>query len=391
MRPDDFVEQYWERRHFVLKRGSRHHYDDLLTLGGLDELVYVTAQADPRSGIRLVRTDPDGVSTSLAPPHDDNGAPDIHKIYRSFRRGYSVVVNGVHRRRSTIATLCRSLETTFRHPVGANVYLTPGGNQGFRPHVDTHDVLVLQIHGTKRWQLGSPPYALPLVDAPPADPTFDAASSSVVLEPGDLLYVPRGCLHAAIADDRSSLHITVGIHAYRWLDLVKEVVEILAEDDIELRRALPSADISDVDLRDRVLALFRSGSAHVAAGDASRRAHSRLERRLVSETRGAPEQQFASIDAVDRLTVESEVWHAPSIHTRLRTDAAGTVSIDFTGNFVSAPDSLASAMRFIAENPVFVIGDIPGDLSDESKKAIADRLISEGLLQTSHREEKDRG
>ena len=40
--------------------------------------------------------------------------------------------------------------------VGANVYLTPPGTQGFAPHFDDVDVFILQLEGKKHWRLYEP-------------------------------------------------------------------------------------------------------------------------------------------------------------------------------------------------------------------------------------------
>ena len=40
--------------------------------------------------------------------------------------------------------------------VGANVYLTPPGTQGFAPHFDDVDVFLLQLEGKKHWRLYKP-------------------------------------------------------------------------------------------------------------------------------------------------------------------------------------------------------------------------------------------
>ena len=41
--------------------------------------------------------------------------------------------------------------------VGANVYLTPPGTQGFAPHYDDVDVFLLQLEGKKEWRVYEPP------------------------------------------------------------------------------------------------------------------------------------------------------------------------------------------------------------------------------------------
>ncbi len=56
------------------------------------------------------------------------------------------------------------------------------------------------------------------------------AALDVVLAPGDALYLPRGWLHSAPAQDASSLHLTVGIRALTRYALVEELFALAAED-----------------------------------------------------------------------------------------------------------------------------------------------------------------
>ena len=90
-------------------------------------------------------------------------------------------------------------------------------------HHDTHDVLVLQVAGEKRWLLYDPLLELPLKHqryskslGEHGEPTDD-----LVLRAGDTLYLPRGWLHQAETSDTDSLHLTIGINAYTWLDAAK--------------------------------------------------------------------------------------------------------------------------------------------------------------------------
>lgn len=113
------------------------------------------------------------------------------------------------------------------------IYATPAG-KGTAPHFDQNVNFVLQVHGTKTWQLapnthvvrpmtrhtiGQPvdpelqSYAtLPMPDALPADRT------EIVLEPGSLLFVPRGTWHSTHATtDALSLNFT--FTAPTWIDV----------------------------------------------------------------------------------------------------------------------------------------------------------------------------
>lgn len=155
--------------------------------------------------------------------------------------GASVVINGAHRYHNPLALFCRSIEKSFSHPVQANAYFTPPHSQAFKTHFDDHDVFVLQVSGSKHWRL----YDRPIINPMPGqafDPVKDTVgrlSMEVNLCSGDLLYLPRGLLHEASATAEHSLHLTVGILAYTWVEFVLEAIAEVALRENQLRGALP--------------------------------------------------------------------------------------------------------------------------------------------------------
>src|SRR5690606_36663792 len=59
------------------------------------------------------------------------------------------------------------------------------------------------------------------------------------LEPGDVLYIPRGWIHEAKTEDGSSLHVTFGIHAPTGRDLLRTAIDALCRVHPEFREPLP--------------------------------------------------------------------------------------------------------------------------------------------------------
>lgn len=104
--------------------------------------------------------------------------------------------------------------------------------QGFAPHFDDVDVYVLQVEGRKRWRVYAPlpGHALPryssrdFVDAEVGPCVLEA-----VLQPGDLLYLPRGTIHqAASLPEAPSLHLTLSAdHRRAWADLLEATLQVL--------------------------------------------------------------------------------------------------------------------------------------------------------------------
>jgi hypothetical protein len=102
------------------------------------------------------------------------------------------------------------LEERFSAYVNINCYITPPWSQGFALHSDDHHVLVLQISGTKEWTLAASMLILEerhgmIVQTP-------QATRAVVLHAGDMLYIPTGLQHKAIAQREASIHLSIGIH-----------------------------------------------------------------------------------------------------------------------------------------------------------------------------------
>lgn len=89
---------------------------------------------------------------------------------------------------------------------------------------------VLQIEGAKRWRVYAPPrgHVLPRASSPDfCEADLGAPVLDALLEPGDMLYLPRGAVHQAVAAaGPPSLHLTLSANQRRsWLDLLRPAFE----------------------------------------------------------------------------------------------------------------------------------------------------------------------
>jgi bifunctional lysine-specific demethylase and histidyl-hydroxylase NO66 len=266
-----FATDYWGRQALLSRAAELSgNFAELLNSEAIDELVSQRGLRTPflrvaKNGSTLAEkafTGPGGVGATIADQVSDD------KLVRLFADGSTLVLQALHRVWPPIIEFCQRLATELGHPVQANAYVTPPQNQGFSNHYDVHDVFVLQLEGSKRWQIHSPVLEAPLRDQPWNDRQAAVASRAAerplieaVLEPGDCLYLPRGFLHAAKALGGVSTHLTIGVHSWTRFaladDMARHALEALSRDP-GIRRSLPlGVDFTDPGQLSRDIELVR--------------------------------------------------------------------------------------------------------------------------------------
>src|SRR5919106_3528691 len=240
---DEFLAGNWERRPLHVARGEPGRFDDLLSARDVERQMSEPGLRSP--GFRLVKAgeklDARDYTIDLPwRPKPFTGSADNLAVLQEFTRGATVVLQGLHLTWTPLALYCRELEAFLGHPVQANAYYTPARSQGLPVHHDTHDVLVLQISGSKRWLVYGPVFELPVKHQRyrPELGEPGPAVLDVVLRAGDTLYLPRGWLHEALTSEEDSLHLTIGVGVITWLDVMRSVLAE-CEDDLEFRRSVP--------------------------------------------------------------------------------------------------------------------------------------------------------
>ncbi|GGK66630.1 cupin domain-containing protein [Ornithinimicrobium pekingense] len=232
-------------------------FADVLSLGAVDELVSRRGLRTPflrvaRDGATLADrefTSGGGIGAGIGDQVSDD------KLLRLFADGATIVLQGLHRTWEPVRELAAGLAADLGHPVQANAYVTPPQNQGFSAHYDVHDVLVLQVHGDKRWTVHEPVHPDPLRHQPWTDRRDGVAARArqpayldTTLRPGDVLYLPRGWIHSARALGGVTAHLTLGIHQWTRHHLAEALLDrahARAADDPALRAALPvGADLT---------------------------------------------------------------------------------------------------------------------------------------------------
>jgi ribosomal protein L16 Arg81 hydroxylase len=160
-------------------------------------------------------------------------------------RGATLLLNEVE----TLAPGVLALVDTIQRDLGAkssvNLYFSRKERKGFDSHCDRHDVFAVQIYGTKRWniyqgQLDRPIEHAMFQNVPQIE--YDRLKGEVAevveMNPGDLLYLPRGKFHDALTSGDNSVHLAVSSNEPLGLDWLTQLWNIALRDP-EFRTVLP--------------------------------------------------------------------------------------------------------------------------------------------------------
>ncbi len=171
---------------------------------------------------------------------------DPAKVEVFLAMGASLVANDVEQIAPELRVVTDLLGDHFAALTNANVYCSFKGVQGFATHFDLHEVFAVQCEGEKVWQIYANRADNPLEalasGGEEAQQRIDAArgplAMTVRMRPGDVLYVPRGVYHDALAHDGASLHVTFSAAPHSGA-LVLELLQAAALSDPAMRAYLP--------------------------------------------------------------------------------------------------------------------------------------------------------
>jgi lysine-specific demethylase/histidyl-hydroxylase NO66 len=229
MSVEKFYTDYYEKKPLLLKREQRLYFNGWFSK---DEMDRIMRQNELIFGVDIDLTKfENGVRQNLNPARTANA----ETVWGHFDAGCSVRILRPHRYSDTLWALLSALEEEWGRMAGfrTSAFLTPGGgSRALAPHFDDIEAFAMQLEGKKRWRLYQ---SVNDNDALPRVPSRNFREDElppmlmdVVLEPGDLLYFPRGCIHQAMSQPdigAHSLHITVSCgRKDLWADFMETLI-----------------------------------------------------------------------------------------------------------------------------------------------------------------------
>jgi len=185
---------------------------------------------------------------------------DPAKVQLFMRMGASLVGDHIEDVDPGVRQVATMLSDQFAGTAGANVYCSFKDIRAFNSHCDLHEVFAVQLEGEKVWQIYENRADAPVeaLEGDQAQAMIDRVKGRVMMtvrmQPGDLLYIPRGYFHDALAQSAASLHLTFGV---KPLDgrIIFRMLEDFAIQDPGFRAYLPDGRTADAALREHLAGL----------------------------------------------------------------------------------------------------------------------------------------
>jgi len=389
MSVDDFFERYYEKQFLHLADRDVGYYESIFSADAFEKLVYQSHDA-VRANLTCIRT---VKIESRIITEREVGVPArffskslLSSLQAILNDGYALVVMHVNQNWPPLARLLHELEVFFLNPLDTVLFYSPPKIQGAPPHFDPYDNYILQIAGEKHWKIFNPKVVLPLHSQlrSVSDESLGDPVAELRMRPGDLLYLPRGVIHETSCGEEPSIHLTLYNYAYRWRDVLCDIIERLAEQEVALRRSVPlsvsreiacGASAQEAGVTETLASLLHYCLANFAtAGSVGRHARRLVDNLLPLE--------LGNVDAY----LQGELDGSQCVAKRQGMvcyvyDEGDNVVIGFPGGKLSGPASIKPLLQFIARaSEPFLLSELPGALSLRSKEAVVRRLVREGLL-----------
>ncbi len=367
---DGFLKNNWGKKIYLNKNRSGQKAP--FTITELESIILNSKLTS--SDLRISSIDQDFIPAQYC---DEKGTVDIQKAFFYFNRGSTIIVRSIENFSPRLLDLCFRLRTEFGNikRIFINLYLTPENSQGFFHHYDTEDVFILQVDGEKEWSLYDAPYPLPLENHPfliNKHKPKKSKQKKLLLEEADILYIPRGVIHEARAQNIMSCHLTISIVPFTWTDIVTEYQKEYSFLNEFMRRSIP--------------AKINLSSTYKLIEDYNKLNHKILKKvltRFVNEYDSNLKNHFVpknlltkrvlALDDSATVTLNSNLFHGVNYQN-------GVIELGVARLNILLPIEAKSIIDYVVNHKKCQIKDIPTQYSKKDKFVILERLIRDLFL-----------
>jgi ribosomal protein L16 Arg81 hydroxylase len=267
IRPIDFLNNYFEKEPLLIERNRPDYYNELMSAYDIENVMdlgenianFDISQSTGDDGLG------DSAYSTIFKKDNISIKAGIRKrdVARRFNeQSSSLLVSQVQNVIPKLRRFVNHLSLALDGKCYADLFITPPSiSNGFGIHFDLNDVYILQLFGSKRWNVFETYNYLP--DNPSFYRGFSRNEGDhrklfcVDLKPGNFLYLPRGYVHDVTTTDQISMHVTIGCLNQKWSDTFRLRMTDLFSRVECFRRRIPDQQDQAAEELTKIKELFR--------------------------------------------------------------------------------------------------------------------------------------
>ncbi|HET9897323.1 MAG TPA: cupin domain-containing protein [Streptosporangiaceae bacterium] len=377
----EFFSNYFNVKPMLRKSSLPGDPRDILSIRQLDELVNLEVIRPPYIKANLNGSGVPEIGYTRNVVIQGVTVTDIvdpAKLYALYRAGATLTWCSLNHITPGLRAFTRMISDQMTVRTDSVAFLTPAGKPGYPVHHDPVDLFIVQLEGTKRWRLWDPGPTRHSTAEGYTEESLGEPSIQTELQPGDVMYLPYGTPHAAAAQEKASLHLSIMMRPRRWKDLLLDTVERVAQDpefDSYPHLGEWRQEATEETFREKISVLAARLTGIDAAAELDRLAEA--GRTMPGSSEG---HTFQSITDADDL--EPESWlRLGSAQVGFGENVNGRVEVTIDGGRIAIPGSVAELLATLSGEAQLQASEvIPG--ADHTRSVRAARaLVKAGVLE----------
>ena len=242
----DFLSNYFGKK-YMYQKEILHNTKKIMSLDILNQILSINSIWNNKNFVMMLDKNKIKYNEYSSIYNEVSGnimRPNAEKVQNWISKGASIILNEIERVNPQLIQISKELQNITNGRCQGNLYFSMQSHQAFGPHCDEHDVFAIHFEGEKVWNIYEK-----IENNPINHPVFKYSSEErikkagrmidqIILKPGDLLYIPRGQYHDALASKSGSIHIAFGLTYFKPIDLMgiiweKFILSDLMRTDIE--------------------------------------------------------------------------------------------------------------------------------------------------------------
>lgn len=211
--PHEFFSEHWEKNCvFLRKKFNQHLFFPNSDPRSLLQIAYQNSLVGSNTAVIMNGMKCDPVV------YMREQTVILEKIQKLYEEGATVYLKDISSISAEFGEALNKVQVEIEPlALQVNMFVTPPRSVGLEAHFDMHDILVVQVSGKKRWKLWKAilnkldDVELPFMFSGEVKAHVQANKPDICIEtrPGDIMYIPRGVIHAPSTGNDASVHLAI--------------------------------------------------------------------------------------------------------------------------------------------------------------------------------------